>query len=314
MTRFKADTNLFAVVVNWNLPEETITCIHSLLEAGLDERDIILVDNGSTDDSVNRFRNCFNEVVLLPLDRNLGFAGGSNQGIKVALEQNAEWVFLVNNDIVISQRALVNLFDTVFSFPSFEIWTPVIFYYHHPHLIWSAGDQLITGTLFTRPLFTTRKLPRKVPPAIEVDFATGCSLLVHSEVFTRIGLFDSSFFMYGEDVEFCWRARQCGYRIACATRAFVWHKVSQSSATQHKLSQYWRIRNQCRFYKHAVSNRQQWFSMMLLSFVRTFLVASKHVQHGNRSPQFICSLFQAWFEGWFRKTPANSYGNDLFPF
>ena len=111
----------------------------------------------------------------------------------------------------------------------FAIITPLIFYYSQPERIWNLGDHLIGGTLLTYNSYQGKTAPVGLPKTIPVDFVSGCAMIINSDVIERIGMFDETLVMYGEEVDYCWRARIAGYHAVCITRSKVWHKVSKSA-------------------------------------------------------------------------------------
>ncbi len=287
---------IFFVILNWNLANDTIECVRSLLQAGVSQENIIIVDNGSTDDSVKKLKKEFDKGVHFILHgSNKGFAGGNNLGIKYALELNAEWVFLLNNDTIVDSNFLIELHDTLKQKNQYHVIAPIIFYANNPDVIWSMGDRLIPGTLFTLQLLRNKKVPDKLPRFIEVDFVTGCGLLINHRVFEEIGYLDERFFMYGEDAEFCWRVKTKGFQIAVATNVKIWHKVAQSN-TQQEQTLIWRIRNQIWFYRMS-ANKLQLMLMIIGSSLRISGMVFCNMLHGRK--HLNTAIISGWKEGWF---------------
>lgn len=301
--------NLVSVIVNWNLKSDTLECINSLLIAGLDPEDIILVDNGSSDGSVPALESQFgNRLQLIKNTRNLGYAYASNQGIKHALNHEAEWIFLLNNDALVSTD-IFEIFDTaVKNEPQYSMLSPVIFYHAEPDRIWFLGDHLIPGTLFTRDPYRNKEYNHNLPEIIPVDFINGCGMLVNRKVFEKIGLFDSSLTMYGEEVDLCWRARLAGFQMATTTKAHMWHKVSLSAKQDQPRARYLKIRNQIIFYRRYASGIK--LSMMfILSASRCgYLILMDILNYRFR---LIKPLVLGWFDGWFTglEQELSSYGD-----
>jgi GT2 family glycosyltransferase len=104
-----------------------------------------------------------------------------------------------------------------------------------------------------------------MPDLLPTDFASGCAMLVRSSVFEQIGLLDPSLIMYGEEVDFCWRVRKVGYKIACSTKATLWHKVSTSAKKDQPNSRYLKARNQIRFYRNYSKGIQIHHDLFLFS-------------------------------------------------
>ncbi len=291
-------------MVNWNLREDTLACIQSLLEAGTPPGQVIVVDNGSSDGSVAAIQEQFDSAVHVIANRsNAGFVAGINRGVRKALSSGARWVFILNNDTWVAPSFFAKIDDAILRYRDFSVFAPLIFYDHDPQRIWHLGDRLVPGSLITRSLSKNKNVDRSLPDVVPVDFVSGCGMLVHREVFRRIGLLDSNLIMYGEDVDFCWRARQAGYRLACLTRAKMWHKVSSSANRVRSQARYWRIRNQILFYRKYARGIQLPL-MFSFTVARTFAIGVADL--AKKQPELVRPLFRGWVDGWRGKT-VNRY-------
>jgi GT2 family glycosyltransferase len=289
---------VYPIIVNWNLATETIPCVESLLAAGAPVGQIVVVDNGSQDDSVTRLAERFGEQIhLIPHPTNLGFAGGNNVGIEYALAAGAEWVLLVNNDTVVDPIFFQELMKAADEHPTHLIIGPLILYHAEPKRIWSLGDRLIPGTLITRRLWHDLPVPKDLAPFIEVDFLNACCMLIHRTVFEAIGSLNANYFMYAEDVDFCWRARRAGLKLGCATTARIWHKVSRSTGIYHPQSRYWRISNQILVYRAYA----RWWQVPLMfgfTLVRSLKLAGMDLL--QRRNVLAGQTLRAWYDGWWK--------------
>ncbi len=301
-------SSLYVAVLNWNLWHDTVECVHSLFATGAPDGHVIVLDNGSMDDSVERLRAEFGErIILIESQTNLGFAGGNNVAIAYALSQGAEWVFLINNDTIVDPSMMDEMLDAVVQHPSHLLLAPLIFYHDEPERIWSLGDRALFNTLLTRGIHRNQIKPAMLSPFIETDSLNACALLMHRSVVQNIGGFDTRFFMYAEDVDLCWRARAAGFKLACVTRAHMWHKVSRSTGVHHPKSRYWRISNQIRFYRRYAHGIQKilLFCFTLIRALRMGLVDLLH-----RRFTLACTTLNAWRDGWFRTAYAPVYGTE----
>ena len=210
---------LCVIIVNWNRPADTIDCVRSLLAAGVPETAVLLVDNGSEDESVAQFTTAFPAATLLPLPHNLGFAGGYNAGIEAALQTDAAWLFILNNDTTVATDCLMQLMQG-------EARIPKILYFDDPKRIWAAGARWRAwppGVVMRG--FQAADNGRFDTP-MPLDYATACALLVRRTVFETIGTFAESYGSYMEDYDFCYRLRQAGLPMAYMPKGRVFHKVS----------------------------------------------------------------------------------------
>jgi len=290
-----------SITINWNLADETLACVQSLLDAGAQSGRIWVVDNGSQDDSVARLEAAFGDRIrLLAEPENLGFAGGNNRAIQAALaeegDNRAEWLLLINNDTVVAPDFFDRLEEAIQAHADVRILAPLILYYDEPARIWSLGDRRLGGTLITRSLLRDEVIPDDLPPFVGVDFLNMCALLIHRSVFERIGLLDEAYFMYAEDADFCLRASRAGFRLGCATQARIWHKVSRSTGVYDPRARSWRTRNQIRFYRQHAAGLHR---LLLWGFtvLRLGLLTARDLVHGRW--RLVPVTWKAWWSGWF---------------
>jgi GT2 family glycosyltransferase len=289
--------SLYVIVVNWNLPQDTIACVNSLFAAGAQAGHVIVVDNGSSDDSLARIEQAFGaQVRLIPSPANLGFAGGNNLAIAAALERGAEWIMLANNDTIVAPDLFAALHACAAANPQIKLLAPLILYSGEPHRIWSLGDRRLGSTLLTRSLLRDAHVPAVLEPLIEVDFLNACGLLVHRSVFEAVGLFDTAYFMYGEDVDFFRRVAGQGFRLGCCTGAHMWHKVSRSTGVRHPQGRYWRVANQIKFYRMYSSGPHKRL-LMIFTALRGLRLWLGDLRAGQGD--LGCVTLRAWLDGWF---------------
>lgn len=210
------------IVLNWNGWGDTLECLASLQRLDYSNYQVIVVDNGSTDDSVMRIREYAPHVELLETGRNLGFSAGCNVGIVRALEQAADYVWLLNNDTTVDPGALTSLVHTAMSDARTGATGSAIYSAHTPHQLEAWGGGRINFWLGR-----SRHAKQPVPDNV-IDFLTGASILISRTVIEHLGLLDEGFFMYWEDTDYCFRLRRAGYRIAVAGQSRIWHKGSAS--------------------------------------------------------------------------------------
>jgi len=220
--------SLYAIVLNYNNYTDTHQCIESLLRSLYPIRKIILVDNGSRDGSIEQLQTTYSQndkVHIITNKGNIGFAGGVNVGIQYALDFGADLIFLFNNDAVINQSCIEKLCSVMKEADHVGIAGPRVFYYKYPERIWQGGgyfNHVKSGIV--NPEKNKLEIDCFEKPR-EVTFLTGCAMLITRQVFENIGLFDEDFFFYGEDVDFCLRARRAGFKLIYVPEAKAWHKI-----------------------------------------------------------------------------------------
>jgi len=272
------------VILTYNNVGDTIECINSLLKLKGGPYKIFLVDNGSSDGTLDIIGEMYPEIEILSLKKNLGVPSGFNQGIYHALSENYEHIFMVNNDTVVDPDMMVRLLEVSGSDHDCGIVMPKIYYYP-PHegaaprdKVWSDGGYF-----------------RNFPPAIKlkdnrtdinfdevrkIEYAPTCALLIHRRAFESVGLFDPGYFFFFEDWDFSERVRSAGLNIWCAPEAKLWHKVS--SSTKKDMSVYWHMMGESgmRFFRRHTGFVS--YSIQIAYFIlRDFIFKFKNFKYLN---------------------------------
>jgi GT2 family glycosyltransferase len=286
---------MYVVTLNWNLKDDTIACVESVLAARVALRQIVVVDNGSTDGSVRAFRTRFGpDLPVVVNETNLGFGSGMNRGIRYALSQGAASVLVLNNDTIVDAEMVDVLLQAGNTLQNPGILGPAIYYYDAPDKIWKLGD--IRHRWLPMPL-SVRIHARQasISSPFRVDYVTGCGMLIRREVLERIGLFDERYFMYFEDADFCRRARDAGSSVWCVPQARMWHKVSLTAQRDRATNRYHRALSQARFYhehRHGPSG------VLRDGYIVAKLIATLAVDGWHRDWQLIKPLLQGTLDGY----------------
>ena len=208
------------VVLNWNGWRDTILCLESLLHLSYPNFGLVVVDNGSSDGSQARIEARFPEIQVLQTGVNLGFGGGCNAGIKQALAQGADYVWLINSDATVDVDALTEMVRVADAHLTVGAVGSVLYETDRPDVVqlWGGGRvQLWSGRAL-----------HQVQPA-SLDFISGASMLLRRQAIEAVGLFDDQlFFMYWEDTDLGFRLRRAGWQLAVADKSRVWHQLSAS--------------------------------------------------------------------------------------
>lgn len=257
------------LVLNYNGCKDTIACIKTLLKNKYHNFSIVVIDNASIDESVKTIERIYPNIKVIENKENLGFAGGNNIGIQYAFQEGADYVFLLNNDTVVDQDTIGNLVKAGESLPTAGILGSVTYYYHKPEELWFAGGWI--KWLSGRTGHYSKILSRK---PYDSEFISGCALLIKRQVIEEIGLLDEDFFLYFEDLDWCQRALNKGYKLKVVPSSKVWHKVSSSTGVGSKLWQYYSARNLLLFMgKHnKFPYRQLFFSLYPLRIILKSLI------------------------------------------
>lgn len=242
------------IILNWNSWQDTIDCLNTVFKIDYPNFEVIVVDNGSTNNSVKEIKKKFNNATILETGENLGFSGGVNLGIKYAINNHADFILLLNNDAIVSKIAVTELVTRISGDERIGLIGGKILYLGDKHKIWSAGGGIKSLTKKTYQFGEKRYDDGKYNAEREVDFLSACCLLIRKEVIEKIGWFDPDYFMYYEDTDFCVRAKQHSYKIIYWPQAVIWHKVG--GASNKSFMDYYRMRNYLLFLKKRYSYPQ----------------------------------------------------------
>jgi GT2 family glycosyltransferase len=254
------------IILTWNNYEDTKECLDSLRKITYLNYGIIVVDNGSKDGSTQRLQKEFPEHIYIYNKDNLGFSAGNNIAIKYALREKADYILLLNNDVAVDPRFLDFLIEADESNSEIGILVPKINYYSKPNKIWLAGGYIskIRGSGFP---IGKGKGENQYNKNRYITFSSGCCMLIKKEVFKKIGLWDENYFLYGEDIDFCKRTTDAGFKILYVSDSKIYHKVSMTSKKLNLgLLTYYATRNRLYFSKKLCG---YWFYIFFLYLIVT---------------------------------------------
>lgn len=254
------------VILHFVNKKQTINCLELIKQLKVEGLKLktIVVDN-SEKEHLDGLKDKFNDFVFLKTGGNLGYAAGNNFGIKKALKENVDFVFIINNDTILDKRILLNLVDFADSDPKIGILGPKIYFapgyeFHQERykkenqgrVIWYAGGLIDWQNVVASHRGVDEVDHGQYDTSQETDFVSGCAMLIQKEVFQKIGFFDERYFLYWEDVDFCQRAKGAGYKVFFVPQAKLWHANASSSEVGGKLHDYYMTRNRLLFgMKHA---------------------------------------------------------------
>ena len=215
------------VLVNWNNLGDTLECLGSLAGQDYAQYGVILVDNGSTDGSIETFR-ARPDVDFLENGENLGIARANNVGIARARERGFDLVMLLNNDTVVAPDMLSRLVAVLESAPGIGVVGPKMYYHAEPEVLWFAGGRVHPWRGDTSHVGYQEKDRGQHDRQGETDYVTSCCLLARTALFKELGGIDPFYFIYFDETDFCLRAARAGYAVVYVPSARLWHKISRS--------------------------------------------------------------------------------------
>lgn len=232
----------FIILINYNNYPDTIECIQSLKDSGVNPGDIIVVENGSENCSLEKLKD-IQDIKLLDAGKNLGFSGGNNFGIDYALNSGCDYIILLNNDTLVSGSAISNLIYEMDRHPEASAGTGQIRCYPSRDEIWYAGGRLIPW----RGLAVHRGMGEKHSWYSEdktgyTEFISGCYLCLRTSDIGRLGKLNEQYFIYLEDIEYSAKAHKKGLKFLYIPQSVIYHKWRGETTLKYN-TLYYAVRN-----------------------------------------------------------------------
>ena len=240
---------VFVVVLNWNGFEESRECVHSLLRAEYPNLHIVIVDNASADGSGRLLHSTFPDLHFVQSSENGGYAGGMNLGAAFALSKNAEYIILMNNDVVVTPGFVDPFIDIFGRNSNTGIVSPKVLYKDRKDCIYCAGARISYALCSGVSLFQGKKHDSFGNVEGPASMAEGSCLCVRASVFRAIGYFDPKYFMYFEDMDFSMRVNK-KFGIIYTPKSIIYHKsgAGRGWLVHSQLYQYFYTRNRLWFF------------------------------------------------------------------
>ncbi len=275
--------SVFIIILNWNGWQDTIECVESCRKLTCPGFRIVVVDNGSTDSSETILRQRFQDIDIIQTGANLGFAEGNNAGIRHALDQGADYVWLLNNDTVVAPDALSALVSIAEGDARIGMVGSKIVYFNDPRILWYAGAVIDPRRPYRPYHRGLRQEDRGQYGTVEeTGYVTGCSLLARREMIAEVGFLADDLFLYFEDVDWSARAVEEGWKLIYCPLSLVQHKVSLSvGGASSPALLYYTARNRLYFVKRNFPRR------MVAAF---FYDLYEHVLVNIKKGRFHCAL------------------------
>lgn len=273
------------VILNWNQKDMTLACLRSLQKISYPNYEIILVDNGSTDDSVSTIRREFPDIEIIENERNLGVAGGRNVGIEYAQQKGTDYLLFLDNDTIVDKDFITEMVRVGENDRRVGILTGKIYFYSEPNKIWCAGGSLSLYRRHISAIGYDEIDKGQYDDLREVSHVAGCCLMIKKKVIDEIGILDQNFIEYfTEDTDWCLRARKRGYKIMYVPNARLWHHVIKKTSVSER---YWYLKGRNMMLlmrKHA--RLHHWIVFSLFLMVGSIKVLYRETKAGNLKQLF----------------------------
>lgn len=258
--------NIYVITLNWNGKEDTLHCLESLKHM-VTPHTVVIVDNGSTDDSVETISKAYPNYHLIETGENLGYAEGNNIGIQYALDQGASHLLILNNDTIVTTDFLENFLKR-----DLPIQGGKGHLMEEPFILDLLGGNWNSKT-GKMEIIGRRDSPAIWTKPIILDYISGAAMFIKAELFNNVGLFDPTFFLIWEEVDWCFRAKKLGYPSYVCPEAIYFHKKSASFNQRGHTTYFW-WRNQLLFLEKNFSRavRKKWTKAILKESFECFKV------------------------------------------
>lgn len=215
------------ILLNYNGKKDTLECLDSLSHLEYDNYEVIVVDNGSLDDSVKMISSLFPKITLIETHENLGFSEGNNVGIRYAIKNNFDYFLLLNNDTIVEPTLLKFFIQAAEKNPKGGIFGAKIFRYYERDTIDHFGG-LWNKDKVDFDVIGLGKKDLGFDKYQLVDYICGCAFFISKKVIEKIGLLEPSYFLIWEDTDYCYHAKNAGFDLISVPNAKIYHKVSSS--------------------------------------------------------------------------------------
>ena len=289
---------VYAVILNYNGFDDSKECTEFLLNSH-HPVNIIIIDNNSTDDSYLKLKYQFSTLKIIKSETNLGYAGGMNIGIQYALKENADFILLVNQDIVVTPGFLEPMLKKLYNDKKVGIVSCKVLYKNDKDKIYCAGGRISRLLCTGKAEYQGLKASDYANEEREITLAEGSFLMIKSEVFKKVGLLNEKFFMYLEDVEFSERVRKF-FKIFYTNASIVYHKSGAGDKWSRytPLYNYYYTRNRLWIYldKSFISKIYVFLLSLVITIIKSISVL---LRAGNSKLISFKSIWNGFKDGVF---------------
>ncbi|MEO5909279.1 MAG: glycosyltransferase family 2 protein [Pelobium sp.] len=269
------------ITVNFNQPKATLELLQSLKENGIHQLEIILVDNASDENNESDFKKIIPDLIYIRSEKNLGFAGGNNLGIKVA---KGEFIFLLNNDTEIPKNCIETLVEELKENPKIGLLSPLILYDDDRSIIQYAGyTPLNYLTARNSQIGQFEKNNGQYDGLdYETGFCHGAAVICRREDLLKAGLMEESYFLYYEELDWCEKFKRLGKTINFTGKTFIYHKESISVGKESSIKTYFMTRNRMLFIRKNTGFLNTFFFSIYYTFIAVPKMVFLYLKNGRK--------------------------------
>lgn len=262
-------TSIGIVICNYNKRNYVVNCIQSVLESDTSDFSVYVVDNGSTDDSVEQMRIRFGErIQILKNKENLGGSGGFNRGIREALKAGHPYIMCLDNDVLVDEAAVSSLYRCMQEHPEIGMLASRVYHMEEPDYVQQFGLNIDFRNYILDTLYENAPEDGTIPELIDCDTAATCSVMVRAKAVRRAGMMPEENFIYWDDVEWGFLIRKSGYKVAAFGKSKVLHTKGAGNRNSAVFTGYYSVRNRIRFFMKYIREEQiEDFAKKMLSDV-----------------------------------------------
>ncbi len=275
---------------------DTVECLNSINNLTYDNYKVVVVDNGSTDNSIDVISDQFKSLYLIRNSKNLGYTGGNNIGIRFAMENQAEYIWILNNDTTVEADSLEKMVESSQSIPSVGLVSPVVYFSRQREkiqfcgAIFSTDKRILLKNLQSLDLVNSETLKDPI-------LLWGTALLAKRKLIEKVGYFDENFFAYFEDIDLSLRAVKNGFKNIVVKNAKIYHKdASSSGGIDSPIRTFYWVRNLNLLWRKHLKGKDRflWQQRYILMSIR---LAYAYINKGQYSAAEAC--FDGAYHGLF---------------
>lgn len=271
------------VICNYNKADAVLESIQCILESKFTDYDLFVVDNGSTDESVKKIKEKYaQKLTLIENKENLGGSGGFNTGLRAAYEKGYPYVMCVDNDAMLDENAIGNLYTFLEEHPEAGMAGAKVYHLEAPEYVQQFGQKIDFHNFCTEVNYYNAMENGTMPEYLYTDSVAACSLLVRRTIIDKIGFMPEDNFLYWDDTEWCYLCNLAGYKVASVGNAKALHAMGAKKEAVNTFPTYYAWRNWIHFFM-KYTKEEEWEKMVETFLTSMFQVVYEGLHNGEKN-------------------------------